>query len=142
MHKSFYASGFLFHPPTQQILLQQLTNSSAHWSLFGGEGLDTETPELTFQRIVHANLHLKLAVRSIIQVYDYFHKELGKNHVIVYARIEKLKDFSKKNSSLAWFTRQQLHKLHLSEQTRQDITVGHRVIDAKERKHLGLHTLE
>ena len=137
MHKDFYASGFLYNLSSQQILLQQL-NSSPHWLIFKGEKEDSTTPTEVFQRVIFQELHIKLQPDSILPVYDYFHKELKKTHYIVYAEIStpNLKLKPKEGQILEWFKFKQIYKLPLKEQTRQDITVGQRVIDAMARSLL------
>jgi ADP-ribose pyrophosphatase YjhB (NUDIX family) len=134
MHKTFYASGFLFHLPTQQILLQQLPDSS--WSLFGGEKEDSSDPEEAFQEIIHEHLRIKLPTDTIHLIYDYIHPSLNRKHVIFYAEIEEAQDTFKlkKDQAVGWFTFKQLYKLPLTAQTKHDITVGQRVVDALARK--------
>lgn len=146
MHKNFYASGFIYHAPTQQILLQQQTsvnNFPSVWSLFEGVNLYKEDAETAFLRIIYSSLRIKLNPKSIFPVYSYFHKKMNKNHYIICAEIKNLKDFSPNNGIIfAWFTFKQIVKLQLSEQAKHDITVGQRVIDARLRKSLGQKTLE
>ncbi|PIR79860.1 MAG: hypothetical protein COU25_02940 [Candidatus Levybacteria bacterium CG10_big_fil_rev_8_21_14_0_10_35_13] len=145
MHKDFYASGFLYHPRSQQILLQQKNTAKnlANWSLFGGKNLKGETAEQTFKRIIDKILNLKSKQTTIHSVYSYFHKDLHKNHYIFYTKINKLEQYSPiKDAVFAWFKFSQIIKLNISEQTKQDITVAKRVIDASIRKSLGQQTLE
>lgn len=144
MHKAFYASGFLFHPPTQQILLQQQLNTSpVQWSLVGGIYLVEESAEKAFQRIILKLLKQKIPVTSIYPIYTYDREDAEKNKAILYADLERMIDFKPtKELTFGWFTRKQIMKLPLDPQTKQDIIVGHRVIDAKTRKILGEHTLE
>jgi len=145
MHKDFYASGFLYHPRSQQILLQQKNSAKnlSNWCLFGGKNLKGETGEQTFQRVVEKILNLKPNKATIHSVYSYFHKDLHKDHYISYAKINKLEQYSPiKDVVFAWFKFSQIVKLNISEQTKQDITVGKRVIDASIRKSLGQQTLE
>lgn len=146
MHKDFYASGFLYHLPTQQILLQQqksTVNSTSYWSLFGGAQLHQETAEAAFQRIIHQSLRIKIDLSAIYPVYAYFHKDMAKNHAIVYAKIEDIHNFSLQNGiAVSWFTFKQIQKLPIGEQTKHDLTVGGRVIDSHIRKSLGQQTLE
>lgn len=135
MHKVFYASGFLFHLPTQQILLQ-LNGSSVYWSLFGGEKKNSHNPKAVFQSVVYEHLHIKLLQQAIHSVYDYMHPLLGKNHFIFYAEIAQARSKFKlkKDHSVKWFTFRQLYKLPLTEQTKHDITIGQRVVDALARE--------
>ena len=144
MHKGFYASGFLYHLPSGQILLQQSTlGPSSLWSLFGKQGLYKESAEVTFQRVIYDLLHVKLPLATIYPIYTYFYKDIHKEHTVVYAEAEDMQRFSSLNTvRCAWFTLKQVLKLDLLEQTRHDITVGQRVISARMRKSLGLQTLE
>lgn len=145
MHKDFYASGFLYYPPTQQILLQQrpTTHSPSAWFLLGGKNLIEETSEVAFQRIVNRIIQVKLTLSAIHPVYMYFHEGMGKHHCILYAEVKKMgKQTDTKEKKFGWFTRKQILKLDLDEQTRQDITVGQRVIDAEQRRRLGQRTLQ
>jgi len=141
MHKDSYASGFLYHPSTRQILLQQqkqTRDTTPLWSLFGGIGKSSDNAQITFQRLIQKLLHIKLKLNTIEPVYVYFYKDTDKNYSIVYAEIAKTKNFSSKRGiKFSWFTFKQILKLQLDEQTRHDIIVGQRVIDAKERKRLG-----
>lgn len=145
MHKNIYASGFLYNPSTQQILLQKQQNSinSFVWLLIGGEGKAEEKPEKIFQKTVRKLLKINLALKDIDEVYSYFHKEFNKNHFILYTKIKKVKKISSKNGLMfEWFTIKQTLKLPMSPQTKHDIIVGQRVMDAKVRKSLGERTLE
>ena len=143
MHKVFYASGFLYHPPLQQILLQQVHNGSSSWSLIGGVSLNEETAEEAFQRIIFTTLNIKLTLQTIYLVYSYSKEGHGKQQVIFYAEVDRINQIrANEKNALSWFTRKQIQKLPLDEQTRQDLIVGQRVIDARMRKNLGLHSLE
>lgn len=145
MHKKFYASGFLYHPPTQQILLQQQIgiDSSSSWSLIGGENKNKETAEISFKRILDFLLDLHVTLSAIYPIYAYFDQHNATSHSISYAEVKKMKQFpSVKGMTFSWFNRRQIYKIGLDEQTRQDVTIGLRVIDAKVRKSLGLRTLE
>ena len=145
MHKDFYASGFLYHLPSRQILLQQQSTlgTSSLWSLFGKHALYKESVEATFQRVIYELLHVKLPLTTIYPVYTYFYNDIHKEKAVVYAEVDDTKLFSSLGTiKCAWFTLKQVQKLDLSEQTRQDITVGQRVINARMRKSLGLPTLE
>ena len=95
MHKDFYASGFLYHPKTQQILLQQPNTASTEteWSLFEGECLVKETAGEAFKRIIYSHLHLELKPKSIFPIYSYFHEGKGKNNFLHYAIVRKLEKF-------------------------------------------------
>ena len=145
MHKDFYASGFLYHPKTQQILLQQssIVDSGAEWSLFEGDCLDKETAEEAFKRIIQTHLNLELKPKNIFPIYSYFHDKKGKNNFLHYAIINKLEKFPDNTKTLfTWFSFKQIQKLHISNQIKQDIIVGQRVIDSAMRKSLGQQTIE
>lgn len=135
MHKSFYASGFLYYLPSQQILLQQDNTLTSFWSLFGQKGQNNENPIRVFQRAILQQLHIKLALKAIYPVYDYFKKEIGKNYYVFYAQVDlKKKEFhAKKDSVTEWFTFKQTTKLSFPDQIKQDIIVAERVINAKAR---------
>lgn len=135
MHKDFYASGFLYHPATAQILLhqpnQKTGNQSLVWSMLGGAGRKGEDAPTAFQRITHQLLKLKLTTKHILPVYDYFHNTRKKDHYVFYtqvAHIPRLKP--PKGYNIAWFTFRQTLKLSFSEETKQDIIVAERVIRA------------
>lgn len=145
MHKNFYASGFLYHLATGKILLQQQdpTDSKSPWSMLGGKSLGAETSEENFKRNARAFLRLNLASSAINPVYDYFQIDMGKKHYVLYAQVKKLEDFAPaQNSVFAWFTIKEAFKLNLSPQTKQNIIVGQRVIDALARKKAGQKTME
>lgn len=144
MHKNFYASGFFYHSPTEQILLQQKkTTIPSIWSLFGGLNLYNEDAQDTFQRIVYETLHIKLSLVSIHPIYEYFNNNMSKNHYILYTETGKMRNFRPVNGTIfEWFSFKQILKLQLSQQAKHDIVVGERVIDARMRKSLGIQTLE
>jgi hypothetical protein len=145
MHKDFYASGFLYHPKTQQILLQQpvTADGTAEWSLFEGEALGDETAADTFKRTIQKHLNLDIKAKNIFPIYSYFHDGKGKNNFLHYAIVKKLEKFPDDTKTLfAWFSFKQVQKLHISSQIKQDIIVGQRVIDSAIRKSLGQQTIE
>jgi hypothetical protein len=145
MHKDFYASGFLYHPKTQQILLQQSStaDSGTEWSLFEGDCLDKETTAEAFKRAIFSHLKLDLKPKNIFPIYSYFHEGKGKNNFLHYAIVRKLETFpNTKNASFAWFSFKQIQKLHIPDQIKQDIIVGQRVIDSAMRKSLGQQTID
>lgn len=145
MHKDFYASGFLYHPKSQQILLQQPNTADAgtEWSLFEVECVGKETAVDAFKRIIHSHLHLELKPKNIYPIYSYFHDEKGKTNFLHYAIVRKLETFpSTKKTIFSWFTFKQIQKLHIPNQIKQDIIVGQRVIDSAVRKSLGQQTIE
>jgi len=145
MHKDFYASGFLYHSRSQQILLQQQTSADKEptWFMFGGKSLAHESGEETFSRIVNQVLRLKLKLSAVFPVYKYFHEEMKRDHYISYAKIGRLENFpATKGTVFAWFNFKQVQKLNLSEQTKHDIMVAQRVIDSATRRSLGQQTID
>lgn len=132
MHKAFYASGFLYHPPTQQILLQieKLDEDNTVWSLIGGHGKSGEDDKKAIKRIFLSLLGLDIKDHNINSVYSYFNEELSSDHFIVYAHIRKPEIFKpKKKKTFSWYTQKQIMKLPLAQQTKHDITISKRVID-------------
>lgn len=100
------------------------------WTLL--ESADGEN----FSKTASKRLKLKLSARTIHPVYDYVAK--GKKHYIVYAEVKTQKNFpATKNFCFAWFDPKEVSKLPLSAQTKQDIIVGHRVIDSLVRQNTG-----
>lgn len=129
VHKSFYASGFLYHSPSQQILLQQFKDgNSVKLVLFRGKSKNGENPQTVFQRCIEKALGAKIPTSSIRPVYDYVHDQLGE-HFIFFVEVpgSTPKSYSAKNKS-EWFLLSKLSKYSMSEQTRHDIIVGERVI--------------
>jgi ADP-ribose pyrophosphatase YjhB (NUDIX family) len=143
MHNSFYASGFLYHPRSQQILLQQENTADIEptWALFGGDSLGNETSEEAFRRIINSALKLDLKLNAVCQIYNYFHEEKHKDSFVHYAKVRKLEKFvSNKNITYGWFTFKEIQKLKIPEKVKQDIVVGQRVIDSAIRRSLGQQT--
>lgn len=144
MHKSLYASGFLYHSPSQQILLQQDKSDpkSSSWQLLGGGCKEKEEPQKAFQCVAKKLLGLKLKLGDILPIYFYPTKGEYQEHYVFFSKISRLKKFpAKKGLEFGWFTFKQIQKLPISKQAKQDLTIGHRVIDALERKRLGQKSL-
>lgn len=139
MHKTFYASGFLYRPKSAQILLQQLVSKlpeSSSWSIVSGKNnKDEERAENTFQRVIYDLLKVKININSIHPVYDYFHNVYNATHYVFYAEIDEEEIFwSPKETAFSWFTFKQIPKLLCNLQTRQDIIVAQRVINLQIRE--------
>lgn len=137
MQTSFYTSGFLYSPKTHQILLlqpKQKADAVSFWSTFGGECKEGEEAPLTFRRIISKLLNINLKTNDIHPVYDYFQSSRNKFNYVFYAEVGKTKKFSdSKNGILSWFSFRETLKLPFTTQTKQDIVVGERVINAKWR---------
>lgn len=144
VHKNFYASGFLYHPSSQQILLQQnnLTPStSSSWLLFGGRCLEKEDPKALFENIIFELLDIKIKV--VRSIYSYLNENTGESQYLVYSKLSKFQNFSSKSGlKFAWFSFKDILKLKIREQTKHDIVVGQRVIEAARRKSRGEHTFQ
>ncbi|MBU3978785.1 hypothetical protein KKE68_03745, partial [Patescibacteria group bacterium] len=98
MHNNFYASGFLYHPPSQQILLQQkvsIDNMSSEWLLFGGVYQEKEDPEELFRNLVLDLLDME--IREVLPVYSYLNENSDEFQYIVYSQLGELRNFSSKN---------------------------------------------
>ena len=144
MHKDFYASGFLYHPASEQILLQQNTSVShisSPWSLVGGSYMEEDAPEASFKDIILNLLDIKISV--VYPVYAYFNEDTEKNQYIGYSTVKTRHNFSSKNGlTFAWFSFRDVLKLPTTKQTKHDIVVGQRVIEAATRKREGIHTFQ
>lgn len=138
MHKTFYASGFLFERKTQQILLYQpalVNNPTLMWSTFEGVGYEEEDPLVCFKRIIKKKLKINLKVKNIYPVYFYFNNRLEMKNYVFYAEIEKPEDFKNiHGGTLSWFAFKQMNKIPISKQTKNDIIVSERVVKANARK--------
>lgn len=135
MHKSFYASGFLYSLKTHQILLLQ---SSTSWSMLGGESHEGEEAQETFQRIINKLLKLKLKSKDIYPIYDYPDETLNKINYVFYAEVDKAPLALPKKSTLTWVTFAESLKFLFSTNTKQDLIVGERVINLKQRIDLNI----
>lgn len=143
MHKVFYASGFLYHPASEQILLQQDTTdspASSAWSLFEVAS-EEKSLEDSFKNIISDLLDIKIQV--VHPVYSYFNEAQEKNQYIGYSTVKSCQKFSPKNGlTFAWFSFKDVLKLQATKQMKHDIIVGKRVIEAATRKRLGEHTFQ
>lgn len=142
MHKTLYASGFLYHLDSQQILLQQDTSSqnlSSQWLLFEKAYTEKAIPETIFKNIISEILHIK--IDNVYSVYSYENENT--NQCVFYSELASLQDFPSKNGLLfKWFSFRDVRGLQLTEQTKHDIVVGQRVIEASGRKMRGEHTFQ
>jgi len=129
VHKPFYASGFLYHSPTQQILLQQFkSGTSVNLVLFRGSSKNGETPQEVFRTCIEKALGTAIDSSSIHPIYDYVHEQLGEQFVFyVEVRDATPKEYKSKNKT-EWLPLTKVPKRVMSEQTHHDIVVGERVI--------------
>ncbi len=96
----------------------------------------------SFKNLVQKQLNLEIQTLSIHHIYDYYQRDLGRDNFVSYAEVESLKDFPEiLNQTFAWFTLKEISKLSLSQQTKQDLIVGQRVIDSDNRRKTGERTI-
>ena len=135
---SFYVSGFLYSLKTHKILLlesKQIDDATSLWSTLGGESEEGEEAQVTFQRILNKLLNLKVEMKRIYPVYDYYHDTLDKVNYVFYAEVKIPQKFSSYNGkSFSWLGFNETFKLIFPAHTKQDIIVGERVISAKWRQ--------
>jgi hypothetical protein len=131
VHKPTFASGFLYHSASQQILLQQLgTEENNKLVLFRGVSHNGETPLAVFQQCLEKELGIKIPAASIHPVYDYVHDKLGEQFIFYVDVTEVTPKTYKSKNKTEWFLLSKISKYVMSEQTRHDIVVGERVIRA------------
>lgn len=139
MHKIFYASGFLYNPSSQQILLQQPYATTSPWVLFEKEYTTDELPETIFKENVFTLLGIR--IDTIYPIYSYHTETTENNRSLYYATIKTLQEFPPKNNyTFRWFSFKEVLKIQATEQTKHDIIVGQRVIEAAGRRERGEHS--
>ncbi len=141
MHKIFYASGFIYHLPSQQILLQRPQPTTSPWVLFEKEYTEHEQPEVIFKDSILKLLGIQ--IDTIYPIYFYLNETTKNSHSLLYATTETFQEFLPKNNyTFRWFSFKEVLKIQATEQTKHDIVVGQRVIEAAERKANGEHTFQ
>ena len=139
MHKTLYASGFIYHLPTEQILLQKLQSIVSPWILFEQIYIEHEQPETIFKDNILKLLCIK--IDTVYPIYSYINETTKNNRSLFYATTEDLQEFlPKDNYMFRWFSFKEVLKIQTTEQTKHDIVVGQRVIEATERRRRGEHT--
>ncbi len=142
MHHPFYASGFLYSLKTHQILLLSSgpkDDVSSNWSMLGGEGKDGEEAPDAFARIIYKLFKVKLESKHIHPIYDYFHDTLDRINYVFYAEVKNPQVLSSlEKTSFSWIAFHQTVKLLISAHTKQDLIVGERVINLKQRIDLNI----
>ena len=141
MHKSFYASGFLYNLKTQQILLLSTPkqDQTSSWSMLGGECNEGEEASKAFQRIVNESLNINLKDKDTYPIYDYFHEELDKTNYVFYAEVKRMPNFD--SDTLSWVSFSEIVKFPFSPHTKQDVIVGERVINLKYRVDMNIQPI-
>ena len=131
MHNSNYASGFLYHPSTEKILLQLTPENrdASLWSLFSDRQTVEDQADF-FQKIIFDQLRILLQLTAIVPIYDYMRPARRETHFIYYAEVERddMKLRPKRGCTVRWFTQKEIMKLSLPPQVRHDIMIGTRVI--------------
>ncbi len=132
VHKPFYASGFLYHAPSRQILLQQLTRGAdGNLVLFRGKSWNGHDPQTVFHRCIEKALGVTITPSSIHEVYDYIDGAIGEQFVFFIEASGISPATYPSTAKAGWFSLAKLSKLTMNEQTRHDIIVGERVIRSR-----------
>ncbi|OGG04845.1 hypothetical protein A2Z33_06075 [Candidatus Gottesmanbacteria bacterium RBG_16_52_11] len=138
MHNQYYASGFLYHPLSGKILLQQSpeNNNTSVWSMFTGH-CDNNGHRHSYCTVIYEQLKTDMRPEAVFPVYDYNRPEARECHFIFYAVVshDDLKLKPRRGFEIRWFTAKEISKLELLPQVRHDITIGMRVIGAAEREN-------
>lgn len=135
VHTSFYASGFFYHPASQQILLQQqITGDEVKFILFRGKSQKGIKPQVIFQQSVEEVIGSTVDATSIRPVYDYIHEKFGAHYIFYIEITESIPKALVDKQQTKWIALSKLSKHKMSEQTRHDIIVGERVIRALEEQ--------
>lgn len=108
--------------------------------MFGGLSQKGENAQEAFTRVMYELINVRLYASHIYPVYDYFFHAASTIHYIFYAEVEKMPTFPLGSDAiLSWFTFKQTTKLSIRDQTKHDIIISERVINAqardKERQH-------
>ena len=131
VHNANYASGFLYHPSTEKILLQLTPENrdASLWSLFSDRQTVEDQADF-FQKIIFDQLRILLQLTAIVPIYDYMRPARRETHFIYYAEVEHddMKLRPKRGCTVRWFTQKEIMKLSLPPQVRHDIMIGTRVI--------------
>ena len=140
--KSFYASGFLYSLKTHQILLLSSgpkDDISSAWSMLGGEVKQGEEAPVAFARIIYKLFKVQVEAKQIHPIYDYFHDGLDRTNYVFYAEVKNPQVLSSlEKTNFSWIAFHQTVKLLFSNHTKQDVIVGERVINLKQRLDLNL----
>ncbi|OGE64305.1 hypothetical protein A3I48_03705 [Candidatus Daviesbacteria bacterium RIFCSPLOWO2_02_FULL_36_7] len=136
VHKSFYASGFLYSTKLHKILLlksQKKDSSDFIWSTIGGAGDGGEEPQAAFARIINEQLGLNLKAKNIYPIYDYLIDAKDKMNYVFYTEVKSSKEFSSLEGIFEWVSFHEISKLSFVPHCKQDVIVGERVVNAKWR---------
>jgi hypothetical protein len=129
VHKPIYASGFLYHSATGQILLQQITqNADTSFTLFSDVSKKGADPQTVFLKCLEKSLGVKIAASDIHAVYDYVPDGEGAKYIFYVEVTDAVPQTYRAKSNAAWLHLSKIGKSNMNEQTRHDIVVGERVI--------------
>lgn len=137
MSSSVYAAGFIYNPHTDEILLYSSEKDpSKQWNLLEIEVTNSKhDPKKIFHKTIDKMLGVKVKPEAVYFVYDYTPDRASKHTHIYYVELPKSHKKPKaKKGDLLWTTFKQINKLNISTQTKQDLTVSLRVIQAKIRE--------
>lgn len=112
--------------------------------MFEGQNKNGEKEVDTFQRIIYQIFGEKPSTASIHSIYDYTDNDSGVKRFILYTQVRNIKKYvsRKKEYKVSWFNFKEIGKLKLTEQTRQDIIVGQRVVllAARSKEEAGIES--
>lgn len=135
MHKNFYASGFLYHASSGQILLQQNGQTDdTSLTLLCARGNFGQSPSEVFLQSIKKLLGISVHEKNIIPIYDYDHETMGSQYIFYVDISDTPEALHYTGDRVGWFPLAKLSKLNLSTQARHDIVIGSRVIRANEEK--------
>ena len=108
--------------------------------MFGGLSQKGESAQEAFARVTYELIAVRVYANHIYPVYDYFFHAANTIHYVFYAEVSTMPTFPLgSNTILSWFTFKQITKLALKDQTKHDIIISERVINAqariKEKQH-------
>lgn len=130
VHKSFYASGFLYHSASRNILLQQsIQKNIKTLTLFRKKSTATD-PKAEFHEYLKKMLGIAIPLSSIFSVYDYTHSALGEQYIFYALLPNKASIESISPPNTEWIPLAKLTKYPMTEQTRHDIIIAERVMRA------------
>ncbi len=128
VHNSFYASGFLYHPSSGQILLRKHSlENDQYLSFFRVKSEEVCDPKKLFQTWVEKTLQVRIPLDIIHPVYDYVHAVQGQNYLFCALVTGECADYQKTKDS-QWIPLSKFTKYSMDLQTKHDIIIGERVI--------------
>ncbi len=133
MQSTVHSKGFLYHAPTQQVLLAiDSDQSDSHMCLFSATGKTDEDSATALQKAIEKSLGIKVPLDKIRPIYEYENSEDANNIHVHYCDVDHMIEVESLPSGCKakWIPIAKLGKYKLSSQTRHDITIGERVIRA------------